>query len=296
MPAFHSEWIMNRLRAGYVLVRNPVAENVVFRIDLNPKSVSCIYFMTKNPGPMIPHLDEIKEMGYEVLFQVTVNPYGRDIEPDVPDVAAVADSFKEVSDRMGKERILWRYDPVLFDGRYNRSYHKRKFELLCKEFSGYTERFIFGFLDVYGKFQKSGQSGRLSGSSESDREWFMDMAGKTAKKHGISGSMCCSPEPYPEHGIDNRGCIDRETMLSLGIPFEDVPGNTRKGCRCVRNIDIGVYDSCLHNCVYCYANSVTSGGRDSKVYDPTSEMLHGALRSTDDVRVLSERRSRLTDF
>ena len=288
--------MINRLRAGHVLVRNPVAENVVFKVDLSPKSVSCIYFMTKNPRPMIPFLDEIEEMGHNVIFQITVNPYGKDLEPGVPDIVTVADGFKEVSEKMGKGRTVWRYDPVLFDGRYNRSYHERKFRLLCEEFSGYTERFIFGFLDVYDKFDKSDYSERLSDASESDRNWFMDMAGKTAKEFGISGSLCCSDESYPEYGIDNRGCIDRGTLLSLGIPFEDVPGNTRKGCRCVRNIDIGVYDSCLHNCVYCYANSVTSRGRDSKVYDPTSEMLHGSLKSTDDVRVLSERRSRLTDF
>lgn len=278
------------------MVRNPVAENVVFRIDLDPKSVGCIYFMTKNPCPMIPHLNEIKEMGHDVMFQVTVNPYGRDMEPGVPDIVTVVNGFKEVSEKIGKERIVWRYDPVLFDDRYNSSYHERKFGLLCKELSGYTERFIFGFLDVYDKFGKSDYSERLSDSSESDRNRFMEMAGKTAKEYGISGSFCCSPKPYPEYGIDNRGCIDRETLLSLGIPFEDIPGNTRKGCGCVRNIDVGVYDSCLHNCVYCYANSVTSRGRDSKVYDPTSEMLHGSLKSTDDVRVLSERRSRITDF
>lgn len=278
------------------MVRNPVAENVVFRIDLNPKSVGCIYFMTKNPCPMIPFLDEIKDLGHNVMFQVTVNPYGKDMEPGVPDIAIIVDGFKEISKKIGKERIVWRYDPVLFDERYNRLYHERKFKLLCEELSGYTERCIFGFLDVYDKFEKTNISERLLDSSESDREWFMEMAGKTAKNYGISLSLCCSYESYPAYGVDNRGCIDREAMLSLGIPFEDVLNNTRKGCKCVRNIDIGVYDSCLHNCVYCYANSIGSRGRDSKVYDPTSEMLYGSLKSTDEVTVLSERRSRITDF
>lgn len=296
IPAFHSEWMMNRLKAGYVLVRNPVVENVVFRIDLNPKSVDCIYFMSKDPRPMIRHIDEITEMGHNVLFQVTVNPYGRDLEPGVPDVALVADGFKELSKKIGKERILWRYDPVLFDKRYGRKYHERKFGLLCEELSEYTNRCIFGFLDVYDKFDKSTASERLYDSSDSDRNWFMGMAGETAREHGMSLSWCCSPQPVNEYGIDNRGCIDRETMLSLGIPFEDVPGNTRKGCRCVRNIDIGAYDSCLHNCVYCYANSVTPQGRSSKIYDSTSDMLYGSLKSTDTVRELTERRLRITDF
>ncbi|MBQ5397217.1 MAG: DUF1848 family protein, partial [Candidatus Methanomethylophilus sp.] len=113
IPAFHMEWMMNRLRAGYCLVRNPMVANVVYRIDLDPKNVDAIIFVTKNPAPVIPHLKEIASMGHLPLFQVTITPYGRDIEPEVPFKADVADAFKTISERIGADRMIWRYDPII---------------------------------------------------------------------------------------------------------------------------------------------------------------------------------------
>ncbi len=287
---------MNRLREGHVLVRNPIASDVVYKIDLNPGKVGCIYFMTKDPRPMMQFLDEIKDMGHRVIFQVTMNPYGRDVEPNVPDIADISDAFKEISRKIGKDRMVWRYDPVLFGRRYDTSYHERKFNLLCKELSGYTERCIFGFLDEYDKFEGSAIAGSLKSPSKTQKDAFMEMAGKTAYEYGIKLSLCCSPDKDPGHGIDSRGCIDRETLISAGIPFDDIPGNIREGCRCVKNIDIGAYDSCLHDCVYCYANKISSDMRSRRSYDPDSEMLHGTLRDTDQIKELTEKRSRITDF
>lgn len=296
IPAFHSEWVMKRLRSGYALVRNPMCNSVVYRVDLHPKSVGCLYFMTKDPSPMIPYLDEISNIGHNMMFQVTINPYGGDIEPNVPDIASVADAFKKISKKIGKERMVWRYDPVILDERHSIPYHERKFRLLCNELSGYTERCVFGFLDMYTKFDKLRSARPLTSSSLIQREEFMGMAGKIANEHGIKMSFCCSSKDHQEYGIDDRGCIDRETMLSLGIPFEDVPGNIREGCRCVKNIDIGSYDTCMHNCVYCYANQISADKRSSKVYDPDSEMLYGSLQDSDTVKELTDRRSRITDF
>lgn len=296
IPAFHSEWMINRLRAGYVLVRNPMFNSVVYRIDLDPKSVGCLYFMTKDPRPMIPYLDEILGMGHSIMFQVTLNPYGRDIEPNVPDKALIADAFKEISKKIGKERMVWRYDPVIFDERHNMLYHERKFKLLCSELSEYTERCVFSFLDMYPKFEGLASSRPLTPSSPIQREDFMRMIGKITNECKIKISSCCSPNNRSEYGIDNRGCIDRETMISLGIPFEDVPGNIRNNCRCVKNIDIGAYDTCLHNCVYCYANRISPDKRSFNTYDKNSEMLFGSLQDSDTVKELTDRRSRITDF
>ncbi len=273
-----------------------MCNSVVYHVDLDPKSVGCLYFMTKDPSPMIPYLDEIFEMGHNVLFQVTINPYGRDIEPNVPDISSVTEAFKEISKKIGKERMIWRYDPVIFDERHSMSYHERKFRLLCNELFEYTERCVFGFLDMYPKFEGLKSARPLTSSSSIEREEFMRMAGKIANEHGIKMSLCCSTKDHQEYGIDDRGCIDRETMISLGIPFEDVPGNIRKGCRCVKNIDIGAYDTCMHNCVYCYANRISPENRSSKNYDRNSEMIYGSLQDSDTVRELTDRRSRITDF
>ncbi len=294
IPAFHSEWMMNRLRAGYALVRNPIHGETVYRIDLNPGSVGCIYFMTKNPEPIIGHLEEIENLGHKALFQITVTPYGKEIEPGVPDKGDVADSLKAVSEILGREKVVWRYDPVFFDERHNMRYHERKFRLLCSEFSGYTERCIFSFLDVYSKFNRFGGP-KLSVPSPMEREEFMRFAGPTAKEFGI-GLTCCLSEGRPEYGIDGRGCIDSDTMRSLNIPYDNTPGHLRDGCRCIRNTDIGAYDTCMHDCVYCYANSVFRKGRSQKVYDPKSEILFGSVAESDRIVSLSDKRSRLWDF
>lgn len=296
IPAFHSEWLMNRLRAGYAMVRNPVRDDVVYKVDLDPKSVGCLYFISKGPKPILPYLEEIEGMGYSIIFQITITPYGKEIEPGVPDKASVADAFREISERFGSDRTMWRYDPVIIDERYNMRYHERKFRLLCSELSGYTDRCIFSFLDMYPKFEELKSARPLTSSSPLQREDFMRMMGPISKEFGIQASLCCSSRGYPEYGIDGRGCIGRETMMSLGIPFEDVPGNVRDGCRCVKNIDIGAYDTCMHNCVYCYANRIAPDKRASKKYDPESEMLYGKVRETDTVTELTDRRSRITDF
>ncbi|MGE0015048.1 MAG: DUF1848 domain-containing protein [Candidatus Methanomethylophilaceae archaeon] len=296
IPAFHAEWLINRLRAGYAMVRNPICDEVVYRVDLDRRSAGCLYFISKDPRPILPYLDEIIGMGYDMIFQVTITPYGRDLEPGVPDKGFVADAFREISEKIGMERTIWRYDPVIIDERHNMRYHERKFRLLCSELSDHTERCIFSFLDMYPKFEELKSARPLSLSSQIQREDFMRMAGAISKEHGIRASLCCSSRGYPEYGIDNRGCIDRETMISLGVPFEDAPGNIRDGCRCVRNIDIGAYDTCMHNCVYCYANRAAGDRRASKIYDPESEMLYGKVRDTDTVTEITERRSRITDF
>lgn len=288
--------MINRLKAGYVLVRNPMFNSLVYRIDLDPKSVGCLYFMTKDPTSMIQYIDEILEMGHNMIFQVTVNPYGRSIEPNVPDKSLIVEAFKEISKKIGKERTIWRYDPVIFDERHNMLYHERKFRLLCSELSEYTERCVFSFLDMYPKFDKLKSSPPLTSSSTIQREEFMRMIGNIAIEYGIKLSYCCASNDYQQYGIDNRGCIDRETMISLNIPFEDVPGNIREGCKCVKNIDIGAYDTCTHNCVYCYANNISPEKRSSKTYDPDSEMLYGSLQDSDTVKELTDRRLRITDF
>lgn len=294
IPAFHSEWMMNRLRAGYALVRNPVCEETVYRVDLSPDSVGCIYFMTKNPEPMIRHLDEIEDLGHKSMFQITVTPYGKDTEPGVPDKGKVADSLKEVSEILGKKRVVWRYDPVFFDGRHSMKYHERKFRLFCSEFSGYTERCIFGFLDVYSKFNRFGGP-KFSVPSPMQREEFMRFAGPVAKEYGIRPT-CCLSGGRPEYGIGSEPCIDGDTMRSLNIPYDGTPGRLRDGCGCIRNIDVGAYDTCMHDCVYCYANSVSRKGRSLKEYDPKSEILFGRVSEDTDTVPITDRRSRLGDF
>ncbi len=283
IPAFHSEWFMNRLRAGTVLVRNPVHRTTVHRVDLGRSNVDCIVFMTKDPRPMVPHLREIGSMGHVCLFHVTMTPYGRALEPGVPFKADVNDACIGISDRIGRDRMVWRYDPVVFGPGMGIDYHRRKFSMMCREASEWTDRCVVSFLDVYGKLNRLVEDGTLRRVTRTEEDAFAEMVSEVAGDHGMTVTGCCTDRDMSDTGILRRGCLDRGTMRSLDIPYEIGDGNLRDGCLCVRSIDIGQYDTCMHDCVYCYANRADGGRRAAKVYDPTAEMLWDQVRPRDTV-------------
>ncbi|MDO5853004.1 MAG: DUF1848 domain-containing protein [Thermoplasmata archaeon] len=297
IPAFHSEWMMNRLRAGYCLVRNPVSRTTVHRVDLTRRAVDCIEFVTKDPRPMVPHLREIGAMGHMSLFQVTLTPYGRDLEPGVPFKADISDACVEIAGRIGRDRIAWRYDPVLFAPGMSPGYHERKFRMLCAEASQWTDRCIFSFLDVYGKLVGAVASGAFRAPTRAEAEDFCRMAVRTASDYGIALSSCCETMDMTRFGIEPRGCFDSALMRSLNIPYEAQDAPIREGCRCVRSIDIGEYDTCAHGCVYCYANRADPTRRMSRMYSDDSELLWGAVMPRDRVVDMGGRDAfRLDDF
>ncbi|MDO5862469.1 MAG: DUF1848 domain-containing protein [Thermoplasmata archaeon] len=281
IPAFHSRWMMARLRAGYCLVRNPVSRSTLHRVDLTRRNVDCIEFVTKDPRPMIPYLREIGAMGHVSLFQVTLTPYGRDLEPGVPFKADISDACEEIAGRIGKDRIAWRYDPVLFTHSIGSDYHARKFDMLCREASRWTDRCVFSFVDIYGKLVGAVANGVFRAPTTAEMEEFCRMAARTAGEYGITLSTCCETMDTTRFGIEPRGCFDAAAMRALDIPYEaqDVP--LRAGCRCVKSIDIGEYDTCAHGCVYCYANRSDPSVRRSRLYCEDSELLWGAVMPRD---------------
>ena len=295
IPAFHMEWFMNRLRAGYCLVRNPMVRNVVYRLDLTPQNVDALVFVSKNPAPLVPYLREIASMGYLTLFQITITPYGKDLEPGIRSKADVADAFREISDRVGADRMVWRYDPIILNDRIDLEYHRRKFELLCRELEGYTHRCIFSFLEMYGKLQQHRSTLRSITHEEMDA--MAEMMVPIAERYGMKLSYCCAKYDLSRWGIEPMGCFDRQEMRRLDIPFEEMNSPLREGCRCVKSIDVGSYDTCLHNCLYCYANRADGTDRTEKTYDPESEMLYGKLEEGDTVIPLKGREiPRLDDY
>jgi hypothetical protein len=288
---------MNRIRNGHVLVRNPVAKNVVYKIDLSPRNVDIILFMTKDPRPMIPFLGELEDMGMKMGFQITITPYGRDIEPGVRSKADIAEAFRTISENIGKDRVVWRYDPVILNGKYDIGYHRRKFDTLCRELAGHTERCIFSFVEIHDKLKRFSDSGMLRSVSKAEAEGIGAAFSETARDNGIELSLCCSEHDLSEYGIMAGGCIGREHMKALNVPFEDLQTPIRDGCLCVRNIDIGEYDTCGHDCIYCYANRSTDKIRKERRYDPNSEMLFGEVGVSDTVVELASRKvSKITDF
>ena len=296
IPAFHSEWVMNRLRAGYALVRNPVCRDVVNRVDLGPRNVDMLVFMTKDPRPMIEHLDEITRMGIRFCFQVTINPYGRDIEPGISDKAEITEAFRTISEMIGRDRVVWRYDPVILNSKYDVGYHKRKFRTLCNELDGYTDRCTFGFVDIHRKLAGLAENGTIRETSPAEMHEIGRAFAETATSAGMKLNHCCADEDLSIYGITSDGCLGREMMSSLSVPFE-MSAPLRERCRCVRNVDIGCYDTCDHDCAYCYANKTDGAMRRSRLYDPEGEMLYGRPGGNDRIVGLSTRKTmRISDF
>ena len=297
IPAFHSEWMMNRIREGYALVRNPVARNVVYKVDMSPRNIDLLLLMTKDPRPMMPFIEELKERRMNIGFQVTITPYGHDVEPGVPDKADVAEAFRRISDMIGKERMVWRYDPVILNKKFDINYHQRKFDILCRELAGYTGRCIFSFVEIHGKLKGLSEDGILRNVSAEEADGIGRVFSSIAQENRIGLSLCCSEHDLSKYGISSRGCIDKEQMRALNVPSEEMQTPIRDRCKCVKNIDIGEYDTCDHDCIYCYANRSTDRSRKQRRYDPNSEMLSGAVRETDViVELASKKNSKITDF
>ena len=297
IPAFHSEWMMNRLRAGYVLVRNPVSRTTVHRIDLTRRNVDCIIFMSKDPRPMVPHLREIAGMGHMTLFHITLTPYGRDIEPGVPFKADVSDACEEIAGRICRDRMVWRYDPVILNRGISLEYHRRKFEMMCREASRWTDRCVFSFVDVYGKLIRLEESGTIRRVLPAEQDAFVRMASEVARDHGITLSHCCGDRDFSGFGVERRACFDTGTMRSLDIPYETQSSPLREGCTCVKSIDIGEYDTCGHGCVYCYAGHRDADPSRRRLYSDDTELLWGAVMPRDTVTDLPGRdATRLSDY
>ena len=151
IPCRHSEWFMNRIRAGYAVVRNPMNPGQLGRIALTPDVVDCIVFWSKDPAPLMPYLKELDAMGYRYYFQFTLTPYGKNLEPGLRDKKEIEDCFRELARRVGSERIIWRYDPVVVNEVLDLNYHKKEFERLCRELQGCMRIITISFVDMYTK-------------------------------------------------------------------------------------------------------------------------------------------------
>ena len=149
IPALYPEWFINRLKAGEVLVPNPYNRKKISRIQLSPDTIDCIAFWTKNPEPLIPYLSTIDKMGYSYYFQMTITDYEEDIEENVPCTEESMATFLLLSERLGKERVDWRFDPLLLTEKYSISYHLERFEMMCEWLHKATTRCIISFIDSY---------------------------------------------------------------------------------------------------------------------------------------------------
>ena len=276
IPAFYSKWFLNRIKEGYVLVRNPYNERQVTRYRLTPDVVDLIAFCTKNPAPMLPYMNVLKPYGQ--YWFVTITPYGRDIEPNVPDKEKVMDDFKKLSDIVGVDSMGWRYDPILVDDKHSVEWHITEFEKMAENLCGYTKSCVISFIDIYKKVERNFRGAREV--SKKDRITLGKEFIKIAGKSGMTIRPCAEGDELTLYGADCSGCMTVNTFETALHVHLDVPKrktNQRSGqCACLLGVDIGAYDTCGHLCKYCYANSNTGLVKENmKKHNPMSPFLIG---------------------
>ncbi len=289
IPAFYSEWFYRRLKEGYVDVRNPYDPHSISRIYLNERNVDGIAFCTKNPIPMLSRLHEIF---FPYMFHITITPYHSDMEPYVADKQKILCAVKELSDRIGRERVFVRYDPILLNARYTVRYHAQAFEQLCRQLQGYIAGCILSFVDDYKNLRAHQKEIQLYPMKEEKMKEIAFYIGEIAKRYHISVQTCAEEIDLQAYGILNTPCFERQHMTRLFQRnlAENEKQGVRKNCACLPTVDIGDYNCCRHLCKYCYANYDEKQIIERmKRHDPYSSVLIGHVTKEDTVHIREEK-------
>lgn len=289
IPSYYSEWLINRLKEKYVLVRNPMNIHQVSKIGLSPDVVDAIVFWTKNPTPMLSYLDQIND--YTYYFQFTLSAYGPDVERNLPSKnKIIIPTFQQLSKEIGKEKVIWRYDPIFFNEQYSIEYHCKYFEVLASKLGDYTEKCTVSFMDMYRNTERNVKPLSIVKDTYEMQVELLQRFVEIAKEYGLYIDTCAEIGDFNNIGVEHAHCIDRERIERIG-GFKlnvDKDTNQRAECGCVASIDIGAYNTCKNGCLYCYANySSNTVEKNFGMHNPKSPLLFGEIDSTD---VIKERK------
>jgi len=280
--AFYSKWFFNRLDEGFVDVRNPFNPKLVSRIYFD--DVDLFMFCTKNP---LPILDRIKEIKKPILFHITITPYNKDIEPNVPNKKEVINAVEKLSNILGKDYVSVRYDPIFINNKYNLNYHIKAFDKLCSLLDGCVSKIIVSFIDDYKNVRKNEKTLNYREFTEEDYKLIGENFSKSAKKYNLTVQTCFEDRNLVEYGFAKGECISHELAYILtGKKYPNWKARKMQKCNCVQMVDIGAYNSCKHFCKYCYANFDENKVNDnfSNHYDDSS-LLVGYLNDDDIIKV-----------
>ena len=280
---FYTPWLLKRFEEGYVLARNPLFPNKVTRYELTPETVDCVEFCSKDYRPILADLHKITGR-FRTHFQYTITAYGPDVEPGVPSLDESVATLLELEKQVGAGRICWRYDPVLLTERYTADVHFETFEYLAAQLAGHVDRCIFSFVEMHRRIAAA--IPELVPLTDGDKDELTRGLGAIAQRHGIYLQTCGTNGDYRRYGIHPSGCMTLEMLgRANGVSFRNLKHKgTREGCHCIESRDIGVYDTCLNGCRYCYANKNPHKiAENRRLHDPDSPLLVGHLRATDTV-------------
>ena len=298
IPAFYADWMMARLRTGQCEVRNPRNPRVFSRVDLSPESVRCIVFWTRNFAPLMPYIPEIERMGHRFYVQVTFTGLPDVFEPHVPAPETAVRTFRELADRIGPDRVVWRYDPILLTDRTPPEWHVAAFRRLSSALSGATRRCVLSLYDPYAAAARRLRAlgpdcePRVPRCGDDSPPLFpgevpegvdirpmLRSLRESAGEAGMELRSCAEPLICGDSGILPGACVDADLIGRLfgPSPFPASaakdPGQ-RHACRCAPSRDIGEYDTCLFGCSYCYATRSFRSARERwKRCDPSCASL-----------------------
>ena len=286
IPAFYAEWFIKRIRAGYCTVPNPYNRQQISRISLLPDDVDVIVFWTRNPKPLFPYLDELDQCGYPYYFQYTLLGYPRNIDKKSPSRKTALNIFQELANRIGPQRVIWRYDPIVFSQLTGGQFHSENYAFIANALRGYTHRSVISVMDMYKKFRKRiaqlNQQGvgviDHDGQSSPRYDAMMKAIAQTARRNDMQIVSCAEARELQAYDIQPGKCIDDnyiEQTFNIEVGHKKDPAQ-RQACGCVISKDIGMYDTCLFGCQYCYATSNFERSTiNHKNHDPESPSLLG---------------------
>lgn len=282
IPAFYSNWFINRVEAGFVDVRNPFNQKLVSRIYFS--DVDLIMFCSKNPLPMINKLDILN---VPVLFHVTITPYSKDVEPNIPDKRLIIEGVKKLSLVLGIDNVVVRYDPIFLSDKYNVDYHIKAFDKLCKNLNGYVNKIIVSFMDEYKNVRSNKNILKYRAITKEDHKKIGEAFSKSAMDNGMSVQTCFEDEDLTQYGFVKGECLSHELAYILtGKKFKSSNVRKEKKCECVQMVDIGDYNSCMHMCKYCYANyDEKAVSNNFERHDDNSSLLIGSIQRDDVIKV-----------
>ena len=292
IPAFYAQWFINRILAGFCEVPNPFNRGQVARISLLPEDVDVIVFWTRNPRPLFPYLDELDARGYRYYFQYTLLGYPPEIDLNGSASQASLLTFRDLAQRVGPQRVIWRYDPIVLSQVTPPAYHRHAFARLAGSLEGFTRRSVISLMDDYPKIRgrlaemaRQGASLLPVSMDGKDLEgelpgWLGDLLRELAEIahiHQMEMLSCAEESDFRPFGILPGKCVDDQLigrLFGIDVSHTKDPGQ-RSACGCVVSKDIGMYDSCLFGCRYCYATTSFARARSNFLHhDPEAPSLY----------------------
>ena len=286
IPAFYSKWFLNRVDEGFVFSRNHYNDDI-YKYPLDSKIIDCLCFCTKNPMPLLKNIGRLDD--YNQFWFVTITPYGKDIEINVPSYKHVIKSFKKLSSELGINKVSWRYDPIFVDEKHNLDFHVEKFEEMASELSDYTNDCTISFIDLYQKVLRNFPEVREVKTEE--MLVIGEEFSKIANEYDIKMKTCVEGTLLDQFGFDSSGCMTQYVIeKAIGKNLKIPKGKyTIRECDCIFGRDIGAYNTCMHGCKYCYANfSNKLVKRNFRLHNPDSPLLIGDVKDGDVVKEVNE--------